>query len=647
MNRGIIKRLLFAISLIFIFSVSVYAVPALEKTSEVSQPNGKKIYIIKHGDEFFNWNSDSKGNVLVKDNKKYWCYGKISNGKLIASKYKYAIDKEPSTGTTIQKDLIKLYEDQKLKNDNSLNDFQRTQANKSLSTQPHLNGQTQKILVLLVSFTNQKIKYSDDEWNKLFFGDVNSVSAYYKEVSNGTFSFKPAKENRGIIDDGIINVTLPYEHPNTGKDIGTKNQKIVAQALTVANPYIDYSQFDTNHDGIISTDELHIVTVIAGYEASCSYQEPSIWAHRWDLGSMAPVLDGVRLSNYTQQGEIHGNHMATIGVPCHELGHDLGLPDLYDYDSSSKGLGIHSLMAEGSWGYVNGGDQGSSPTHLDAWSKCYLGFATPKIVTNNGLFTVNSSTNYNVLRINTDDPKEYFLVDNREFEGFDSGLKRHCVSGGIQILHVDEGVMETKNMYGVNNDETHKGVDVEEANEGKLGKSQLDTNDGSEYDHYYYVGNGNTLFSNDTKPNSKLYDGSNTNLSIETLSAAGESMKVSVKKTSQNIQNAKVDINIDNANIKPVPNTLVDFAFQAKGVDGYSGEFTFIMECLDSNGNKITGDNISVAYNNNSVLSNGMGKFYIGGKEGINVGDLTSINLKLLFKRSDTYEIVIHAVEDK
>ncbi len=40
----------------------------------------------------------------------------------------------------------------------------------------------------------------------------------------------------------------------------------------------------------------------------------------------------------------------TCGVFAHEMGHAaFGLPDLYDTDNSSEGLGNWSLMAGGSW----------------------------------------------------------------------------------------------------------------------------------------------------------------------------------------------------------------------------------------------------------------------------------------------------------
>ena len=166
-----------------------------------------------------------------------------------------------------------------------------------------------------------------------------------------------------MVNDGIVSVTLNYAHPNPGSTIDDRNRKITRDALIAANQYVDFSQFDLNCDGVLSPTELHIIIVVAGYERSYTSTPcgPSVWGHRWGLaGSVpAPTLDGKIVGrSYAQFGEWHcstGNppgHEATIGIMAHELGHDLGLLDLYDTDGSSQGIGQWSIMAGGSWNGV-------------------------------------------------------------------------------------------------------------------------------------------------------------------------------------------------------------------------------------------------------------------------------------------------------
>jgi M6 family metalloprotease-like protein len=80
-------------------------------------------------------------------------------------------------------------------------------------------------------------------------------------------------------------------------------------------------------------DKLRVTVIVAGYEAAgWSDLGKSVWAHTWSLASSEqPAVDGVvigdysRGGGYTQFGEWHDDHMATLGVMVHELGHDLAL----------------------------------------------------------------------------------------------------------------------------------------------------------------------------------------------------------------------------------------------------------------------------------------------------------------------------------
>ena len=94
-------------------------------------------------------------------------------------------------------------------------------------------------------------------------------------------------------------VTLPYAHPNSGVD-PTASEDYVADAIEAADHYVDFASFDTDDDGNLDTDELHITVITAGYETSYSGEEnvcgPSTWGHQWDLDSAGVVpaaVDGV------------------------------------------------------------------------------------------------------------------------------------------------------------------------------------------------------------------------------------------------------------------------------------------------------------------------------------------------------------------
>ena len=409
---------------------------------------------------------------------------------------------------------------------------------------PGLSSVDHRVLVILVEFNDQGAAGSTEaDWEDALFGTSGSVQDYYDEVSYGQLLMSPALETFGTPDNGIIGwLALGYDHPNTGSNTGIANQNLTKNALIAADPYIDFASYDTNSSGAVEVSELSVVVIAAGYERSYSSSyTPNVWGHRWSLSFpvAAPLLDGVLVSagpsggGYMQYGEWHqstasNGHMATIGIMAHEMGHDLGLPDLYDVDGGSEGIGKWGLMGSGSWGSA-GGWSGSSPSHMCAWSKEFLGYLTPTVViSGTGLSLPDVATNPTVFRVNTVDPDEYFLIENRQPVGFDQGLP--IGAGGLLICHIDN-LVGSLILNNVNTNETHKRVDVEEAEDGAVGYSEMDDeyNRGDQQDLFY---NGNvTQFDDATTPDAMLYGGFYSGIGITNVSAPGNPMTLDLTYT--------------------------------------------------------------------------------------------------------------------
>ena len=521
------KIVLLTILVFFMLNIPTFAAPASDTTRIVKQPNGIAFELKAAGDERLHWFETKDGQVIIKGEDGYWVYTELNKNELKSTGERVALDPVPDRAV-VHASMRKLpqKEDSKLLTERP--DLNQVKIQSAGSIDKH------QLLVLLVNFKDKKIKYSEANWSDEFFSSSSkTVKSYYSEVSGGKLQFEPATESSGT-NNGIATVTLTYNHPDpVGKQ--TENalyRKIVSDALKASDSTVNYKTYDTNKDGYISTDELHIVTIVAGGEGSFSDPSPSVWGHRGSLVvNDVPTLDGVKVASfegkggYMQFGETQGGHMATIGIIAHELGHDLGLPDLYDRDNSSLGVGVHSLMGEGSWAYMSNEYQGQTPTHLDAWSKEKLGFTVPEIISSSGTYDVQSSKdgNYQAVRINTKNPSEYFLIENRQYNGFDRGLQNRTLTGGIAIWHVDE----TQDWRG-NDNENHKLVDLEEANQAVRGFSELDTGVWySKYEHYY-TANKIHLFNDSSLPDSDLYDGTSTNISVDTLDSSRDSMRVKV-----------------------------------------------------------------------------------------------------------------------
>ena len=328
---------------------------------------------------------------------------------------------------------------------------------------------------------------SDDsyDWAQTIFTSEDGVSAFYRDMSNGAFTFVPAAEtsayrNAGNTNkadaenDGIVHVNLPEAHGNWADaydDVKVAGAMLAcfSRALVAADAYVDFARYDADADGKLDPTELAIAFVVAGYEeASVSGSLPagsySLRAHAWsysDAGFTNPELDGVMLDKYVALAEKMPSDdgkdedvQEPLSVLMHELGHYLGLPDLYDTaggkgDWAEHSVGQTSLMADGEWATAyKKGKTVYSPTALDAWSRYELGWVKPTVVKKGGVYTVSaqdSKSGYSALLVPTANKGEYYLIENRTFTGHDVGLSDGCADyrdGGLVIWHIDNGVVE-------------------------------------------------------------------------------------------------------------------------------------------------------------------------------------------------------------
>ncbi|RMD92774.1 MAG: M6 family metalloprotease domain-containing protein [Calditrichaeota bacterium] len=295
---------------------------------------------------------------------------------------------------------------------------------------------------------------------------TGSMRDFYREASYGQFDVTGIVTTWVRADlpmkyyvnaDGLANTPDDYGYGDYPQNV----QGLVTSILTKIDPVVDFSEFDNTGDGMVdalffvhagpSAEEIYI----SNYAASFDY----IWSHSWNIPPLK--LDGVTLRKYTMEPA-----NGTIGVFCHEFGHTFGLPDLYDPDNSSEGIGEWGLMSAGGWCHRAGDRKGTSPSQFTAWSKYKLGWADP--------VEINAGTQELVLEPSVTSPRivllrqpwmptgEYFLLENRQPRGFDAGLTRRQKDfslpdpSGLLILHVDEA-------HGNQRNDRRRLIDVEEA----------------------------------------------------------------------------------------------------------------------------------------------------------------------------------------
>ncbi len=313
-----------------------------------------------------------------------------------------------------------------------------------------------KLLVILVDFPDHLYHYEKENFYHLLFNENNnSLKDYYYEVSYGNliitgevFGWFRLNNNYNYYVDSNYGIYGNYPHNSQG---------LVIDLIKICDPYINFREYDEDNDGYVD----NLIIVHSGPGAEETQDKNDIWSHKWELsdqsaGSPGPYLtdEGVYINLYTIQPERFKNGtFITIGVFAHEFGHLLGLPDLYDTDYSTYGLGIFCLMASGGWARKNENEPyGSSPTHPSIWCKYLLGWLEPDSIQKNYLEEVkelpipSSTTSSYGVRIlenpnstkdwlfNKTGEGEYFLLEHRKKLGFDQSLPNE----GLLIYHINE-----------------------------------------------------------------------------------------------------------------------------------------------------------------------------------------------------------------
>lgn len=374
---------------------------------------------------------------------------------------------------------------------------------------------SKNILCILVRFPDLAPISADSYFDTLIYvNQSGSVRHYYNEVSFNQVDIITVDLPSSIGWLTAPNNNAYYVNGAYGTGSYPNNcQKLVEDAVDLADGLIDFSNYDNDSDGYV--DGLMVVHTGEGAELTGSVND--IWSHKW---AITPRLkDGKYIFTYAIMPEYwYSANDMTLGVFCHELGHVFGLPDLYDTDNSSRGIARWSLMASGSWN----GSLGDSPAHFDAWCRIQLGFAsyTNISTTSYGTSVPNVETSGKIFRLWTNGSAndEYYLVENRKKTGYDSYLP----SAGLLIWHIDENVSD-------NNDEWYPGhtafghYEVALVQADNLWELEKNLDYGDTGDPFP-GSTSNTAFTPLSTPGSNSYSGSESLVSVTNISAAGDTM---------------------------------------------------------------------------------------------------------------------------
>jgi immune inhibitor A len=374
-----------------------------------------------------------------------------------------------------------------------------------------------KIAVIMGNCTDQAHIFDSSDYQELLFGNnpTGSMTEYYDEVSYGQLQLTGQ-------------VHGPYTAPETrdyyenGAGYPANFIGFAYALLDSADQHIDFGEYDNDgpdgmpnsgdDDGIV--DAVHFIFPDTGgtdrFKGSFSY----FWLSSAGIyetndarsgGGFIEIDEWFRTAGERKPSNL--NEINQIGGPVHEFGHALGLPDQYDLDWSTWGVGTWCLMGRGTRGACNCDEGKSRPTHLCAWCKAFLGFVIPIEVQGTETVTIPPvETNPVVYKLWDDSyqGERYFLLENRTKTGFDSDI----TGEGVLIWHCNGDAAYD------NSDESFRIVDLEEAD----GLDQLDDKTSWMDDGDPYPGSSNnTSFNDMTYPSAVDVFGNATGVSAREI----------------------------------------------------------------------------------------------------------------------------------
>jgi M6 family metalloprotease-like protein len=491
------------------FPGHTYAVIAKPDPVTYMQPDGSILTIIPRGDEIIHWAETTDGYTLLPDKNKTYVYAvRSTDGSLTFSAI---AAHDPGQRGSAESAFLLSVGKKLFYSGSQIAEMKSLLKSSGSMYQPTTGGfpttGVRAHLMILANFSNTSTTYSQTNFTNLMnqasYNGTGSFKDFYLEVSWGQLT---------VNSTVTIWVTLPHTHDYYGPQSmwGAFAYDAVAAADQQAS--VNFATYDNDGDGVV--DGIDICHQGRGQEESGNPND--IWSHSWDLSSAGYSLaqrtfDGVAVLDYTTIPEKGGpSSMTTIGVMCHEFGHNLGAPDFYDSDYGTggqyDGTGAWDIMADGSW---NGNPAGSRPAHHNPWTKIFYTWATPTVMTSQQQAVARNIQDYqDIFRYNTTTNNEYFLCQNSQQTGFNAALPGH----GMLIFHVDGNYISSHMGANNINATSHQGLYPMAANSNTAsgimpgGSSTINTSGCP------WPGTTNkTTFTDATTPNSKSWAGDNTN----------------------------------------------------------------------------------------------------------------------------------------
>lgn len=435
------KKLLLSTVFLAGMSLSLHAVPALNRTILKTLPNGNTLEIQLNGDENFHYTTLPDGTLITEADNGYFYYATINTetNEITATPYRVDLplpSKAKASNASTESVAGQLE--------------QMKQTNLKRRMVPHASRPTKLNavnadhgVVILANFKDVKFKYTKEDYEKMLneegysdYSSTGSARDYFIDSSYGKFS--PTFEVYGPYDLSK-NMSEYGGNDRSGSDRNPTGMVVEVCKLAEADG-VDFSKYDTDNDGYVD----NVYVFYAGKGEANGGSEDTVWPHRWVIdptynfsGTKEDTkVSGVYLYDYACSNEIceenqHyiGNDLQGVGTFIHEYGHVLGLPDLYYTGyGNARTLEIYDVMD-----YSNYLNYGRTPVSYSAYERMFCEWVTPEQIFPDGnstqvelpliaegkvlLITANGKE-HNMDGKNPD-PNEFYLLENKPDTGWD------------------------------------------------------------------------------------------------------------------------------------------------------------------------------------------------------------------------------------
>ncbi|MDE7159220.1 MAG: M6 family metalloprotease domain-containing protein [Muribaculaceae bacterium] len=409
------------------------AVRALESLRTVTQPDGTQLTVKRVGDERSHFLLTSDGYLLTEQDGLYTFATLDSRGRAVTTGVQAA--NAPARTQAQRAAAVRLDEESMraaFKKRASAGKRAIPQNGMGRFTSNYPTRGDINALVILVEYKD--VKFNLDDPAKYFdallheegfsqYGGTGCVVEYFRENSLGQFN--PHFDLLG-----------PVTLPNTRKYYGGNDswgndrnpQDMVVDAVKMLDPLVDFSKYDNDGDGVLD----NVFIFYAGQGEASYGPADSVWPHSWDLESAGVSFkaDGVLVNSYACTNEWEQSRPDGVGTFIHEYSHVIGLPDLYDTQGEL-------LCTPGPWSVLDYGpynNDGCTPPNYSIYERNAMGWMEPAVLDAPATVTLEPiHTSNSGCLIPTSRTNEFFLLENRQREGWDKYLPGH----GMLIWHVD------------------------------------------------------------------------------------------------------------------------------------------------------------------------------------------------------------------